>query len=890
MPKVPSLKGLPKRSDPPAASTTRVVSSKDRPGNSPPPVHVPFKRITKGTEEQEAIWKAMTSGSTGHILVDAKAGTGKEQPVDCLVQTPRGPVPIGCLSVGDVIFASSGSLQHVVGVYPQGVKQSYRVSFRDGAVTRCGHEHLWLLTNKGKYANREKVVPLSYMLGNVTNSEGDCKHRIPLCQAVRYEPREYLIDPYLLGLLIGNGYLSGNTPAISFNAEDTGILEEFHKIVSRSQLRTALRCTGGDGLQTTLVPDDKLRHNSENWLTVELRRLGLNVKSPEKDIPKEYLIGSVDQRRRLLAGLMDTDGSCRENRTSYSTTSFNLAMAVRTLVQSLGGTAILALPDTRYKHTCYTVNVKMFESPFGVSSKSASWHPSAKNPPSRYITAIEPDGPCEQVCIKVSSSDSLYLTDEFVCTHNTTTMVEGLYRDKLSPMRGRSRAMFVFGKANGQKLKQDVPPGVTAGTMHSAMFRVLRDAVKVPDRPNFDQTRDIIRDLWPNYRFPKGSFWALQKLVRLAKNVGITLEEIQQPTGFLEEIAARFSVSSTMAESELLDKANKVLEASVDLDDVRHTGIDFDSMLWLPYVLNLKPRRQFDYVIVDELQDLTPVQQHNALSLGKSLWGVGDPQQSVMGFRGGDTDSINTMRAKLGGFTEFPLTICWRCPTEVIALAQRLVPEIRARPGAPAGEVLEIDPDSALDEVGPGDMILCRTNAPLIPTLFRLWSKNVRAFVQGRQYGQDLLDIVTAEEYYGISIDELINRLQVRQAEEENRLIQHGSPESAVAFLQDKFDCLYEMARHSSAADPRQGVQQLKDRLNFLFTDEGGPDKVCLSSIHRAKGLEAPTVVLIEPHLLPHMMAIAPWEQVQEAHLNYVAVTRAMNRFLVAGSMPRMLT
>ena len=357
------------------------------------------------------------------LIIKAVAGSGKEQPIWCNVQTPEGKTTIGSLNVGDSIFGLDGKLQEVLGIFPQGEKDYYKITFRDGSFTYCGLEHLWTVNNAGKCADKLKTFSLKEMLERgITRLSGDYRFRIPLCEPVEYPEVEVKIPPYVLGLMIGDGYLSGMTPALSFNAEDPKIIERCIQLLP--EIKIKLKNTSEKGLQTTLIPKDKESANSTNWIKTYIKELALNVPSENKFIPKEYLYNSIENRKELLRGLMDSDGSCVKNRTSFSSTSELLIADMKTLVNSLGGTAILRKPDIREdKTTCYGLNVKTHFCPFGVSKKSNNWKFSKKNGPSRYITAVEKMGKCEQVCIKVSNPDHLYLTDNFIVTHNTSTLM-----------------------------------------------------------------------------------------------------------------------------------------------------------------------------------------------------------------------------------------------------------------------------------------------------------------------------------------------------------------------------------------------------------------------------------------------------------------------------------
>jgi len=421
----------------------------------------------QNTPEQEV---CIDLSKLSSFKVEAGSGSGKEQPISCKVQTPDGPKNLGDIAVGDSIFNTYGSISSVVGVFPQGVKASYKVSFRDGTHTYCGLDHLWELVNRGKYGKSTKVMSLKQILDSgITKSNGDYKHQIKLTHEVNYRGKHQKIDAYLLGLLLGDGYLVGNTPSLSVNADDTTLVKAIKDYCTSYNLKSNFRNTSKNGLQTTLVPINKVSPNATNWLKEELKVLGLNVKSGERYIPKLYLEGSVEQRKQLLRGIMDSDGSCVNNRTSFSTTSKKLLKDVKTLVQSLGGVGIERSCDVREsKATCYSLNIKTFFNPFGYSCKGWGWKLSSKNPPSRYITDVEYVGEEEQVCIKVDANDSLYLTDNFIVTHNTTTV-----RLMAEANPDRECIYLAFNKSAAEEAASKMPNNTSCRTTHSIAYRAI---------------------------------------------------------------------------------------------------------------------------------------------------------------------------------------------------------------------------------------------------------------------------------------------------------------------------------------------------------------------------------------------------------------------------------
>lgn len=360
----------------------------------------------------------------GLMTLEGYAGTGKEQPVSTTVQTPIGPRRFGDLQVGDEVIGMDGQAKKVVGVFPQGVKQVYRVSFRDGTSTRCGADHNWKVYSKKTGCNGRTVTTQQLIDSGLTNSAGS-KFRVPLCEPVNYQSESAPFDPYLIGILIGDGNLTGNSVQYTCGDLDKDI-NTIIKASLPSDFVMRVRAAFGCSRVTISQPNGERK----NTLKEYIRKLGLDVHSSEKFIPHELLFSSVADRKSLLQGLMDSDGTSRGNRISFSSNSMRLAKDVVTLVQSLGGVAIYKCIDRTSEGKGYEccVNVRVTFNPFRCERKAAGWKLSSKNPPVRYITEISKEGFEEQMCIMVDAEDHLYLTDNFIVTHNTTMVGELIKR------------------------------------------------------------------------------------------------------------------------------------------------------------------------------------------------------------------------------------------------------------------------------------------------------------------------------------------------------------------------------------------------------------------------------------------------------------------------------
>jgi phosphate starvation-inducible PhoH-like protein len=266
---------------------------------------------------------------------------GRAQPVDRAVLTPSGWQAIGSLGVGDLVIGSDGRPTPVLGVYPQGRRKVFRLSSQDGAATVCCAEHLWTVrTPDDRRRGTHRVLRTDEMMGRLRQNH---QHRfeLPVLSApVEFEPQDVPLDPYALGLLLGDGCLTGKTTP-SFTTVDEELV-----VALESRLP-------GIELQPKNDVDYVLRHVEghrggvivANPVTVALRKLGLaGTRSTTKFVPDPYLRNSSAVRLGVLQGLLDSDGGpvvqrARTCRIQYTTCSARLRDDVVFLVCSLGGVA-----------------------------------------------------------------------------------------------------------------------------------------------------------------------------------------------------------------------------------------------------------------------------------------------------------------------------------------------------------------------------------------------------------------------------------------------------------------------------------------------------------------------------------------------------------------------
>jgi len=328
----------------------------------------------------------------------------------------------------------------------------------------------------------------------------------------------------------------------------------------------------------------------------------------------------------------------------------------------------------------------------------------------------------------------------------------------------------------------------------------------------------------------------------------------------------------------IVEFVRKILLA--DIKEFTDKGIcDFDDQKWLPVIMRVAgvkmPATKFDFVAIDEVQDLNPVDIELIKMILKPngyVMAVGDKNQSVYAFRGADIHSVSKVINAFGA-DELPLSISYRCANNIVTAAQNVYDHIEAAPNAPDGEVLKYKEFDA-EMFKPNDLIVCRNNAPLIAFAYRLILKKVPVVVKGRDIGKGLTILI--DNLHADTVDILNVKLESWYQNQVNRIMQDNGGELDAEMLQpiqDRFDCIRVFTKGSKT----QSVVLLKKEIESMFgADDDMKDMVSLSTIHRAKGLEADRVFFLDTHLLyPEYITKGTWQDTQEHNLEYVALTRA---------------
>ena len=346
----------------------------------------------------------------------------------------------------------------------------------------------------------------------------------------------------------------------------------------------------------------------------------------------------------------------------------------------------------------------------------------------------------------------------------------------------------------------------------------------------------------------------------------------------------------------LLPFAKEVLLENIKL--AKQGIVSFDDQVYCSAMLGGKFPK-FPVVFVDEAQDLSPINHEMVRQcLGGRLIVVGDRKQSIYAFRGADAQSMDKLRGLRPeeSWKSLPLATTFRCPKVVVARQQFHAPGFRSWEGCKAGKVLEMP---GLDkETGEGGWtwgqiealaegreiaVLCRNNAPLLKLAFKLLRQGIGVNMLGRDIGKGLTTLVTKlckNEEENLTV--LWSALEDWKDREIAQAKAKGD-ENKVDSITDRVECLYAVAEGAEARD----VMQLHLALKGLFSAEGG--RVTLSSIHKAKGLEWPVVIHLDPWRVPSKKIKQRAEVTgddrelqQELNLAYVAETRTKDVLVLA--------
>lgn len=353
---------------------------------------------------------------------------------------------MGDLSVGDDVVTPFGTTTRITGVYPKGVRPVYRLTLRDGSSTEACNQHLWEIersksairytggtdeNGKRKYVGTGPDGKTFEMVKEVIDMD-DLRERVekgrainlPRVSPIPYVEQDLPVDPYVLGAILGDGHIQPNG-VVKFTCADPEIVDEIRRR-GYTVVDDTVRGERKDGIGYRI-----------NGVNASMRDLGVaRSRSWEKTIPEMYLYGSIEQRLDLLRGLMDTDGTISaRGEMEFTSSSVDLAEGVQTIVRSLGGRVNINVKEkvfytspnqqerTQARAAYRVQNIRLQEvNPFFLPRKADRWVPRTDNSGNRVVS-VEYVRDEEVQCIRVADERHLYVTDDFIPTHNTSNII-----------------------------------------------------------------------------------------------------------------------------------------------------------------------------------------------------------------------------------------------------------------------------------------------------------------------------------------------------------------------------------------------------------------------------------------------------------------------------------
>lgn len=455
----------------------------------------------------------LDSGGNG-----ARNGTGKAQPLYSKIKTPRGWTTMGEIAVGDVIITPSGTKSTVTGIFPQGKKETYRISFSDGRYTDACKDHLWKVFSQSfssKKENKWKTLTTAELINHTANHKGHKNKStyykyVPLIQPEEIDDISLPLEPYFLGAMLGDGGMTVHVHGIGFTTADVELFENMKQVLPENYQMTKNHY---DDYGYSFTYKKREKYSKLRLALSDLNLYG--AKSVSKFIPDIYKNASTNQKIALIQGLVDTDGHVEKKSGSLSITTVSKQMAIdiQEIIQSIGGIAKI-----RTKTNCGYNKDGVFIPCKDAHTIAITYHTPKtlarlsrkkdlllgvdyqyKNRKLR-IDKIEPIGNIESQCIMIDHPDHLYITDNYIVTHNTTlinALSYGLYGSAISEIKVNN----LVNKTNGKNMLVSVAFDVS-GTEYKiergrspSILRFYKDNIEQKDDAARGEQRDTQKEI-----------------------------------------------------------------------------------------------------------------------------------------------------------------------------------------------------------------------------------------------------------------------------------------------------------------------------------------------------------------------------------------------------------
>ena len=457
----------------------------------------------------------------------------------------------------------------------------------------------------------------------------------------------------------------------------------------------------------------------------------------------------------------------------------------------------------------------------------------------------------------------------------TTTAVSSM---KLIPKT--EKCLFIaFNKAIAEELNNRLKSrqNCTARTTHSLGYlmikRNLGSNIELDEYKYRNYVKSNIADLTTTNGEITSRYQVEEYIDNITKLIDYARFNLAQSEKEINKIAQKYSIPVSFDECIV---AQKCLEWGKTNTDT----IDYTDMIWLPVELSLKPTGlTYDWVFFDEVQDASLCSTQlflKCIKRGGRFVCIGDDFQSINQFCGSSEDAFDFIM-NYPNTTLFELPMSYRCAKNIVKFANNLVPDIISRENAPDGIIKD---NCHIRDIKEGDMVLCRSKAPLVNLYVKLLRKNINCYIKGQDIGTNLineLEKIDKEELnVDLTNDGVFVRLYDKLFMERNKLMETRGLDyddaTLSSIIMDKYDTINIL---TILAEKFTTKKELINHIKEIFKEDS--QGVCLSTVHKAKGLEAENVYILCHSCMPSKLAVHEWEKKQEYNIMYVAYTRAKN-------------
>lgn len=466
-----------------------------------------LKKIHKGN-----LGKPLYYNQAKHLLDLESRGGGKDLHEETIIHSKCGPIKIKDVNIGDQIYGRDGRLTNVISKTNYNDQLQYKVTTKDGRSLIAGGGHLWGVVDRyGKKRTLDTQFMYRKFKTHRKDNGIDYHYFIPMCEPIQYEEKNLPVDPYFLGLWLGDGASN----RIGITTMDDEISDYVYKIAREYDCKVTINQNESKTCPTYFITKGNIGKHDSNVLLQSFKSLDL---FHNKHIPEEYFYGSEDQRMELLRGLLDSDGHCGDKgQIDFSTSLDGLS---NDMVRLLDGLGIKNNSKTRItkcngkEFISYRINITTSKDVFKLPRKLSR----LSKKPSKYAVAnrtktaivnIEPLSVMPSVCIGVDNEDKLFVAGErFVVTHNSF-FGSGLISHNYISDGLKDYDYWLECKRNGTPLKSETGVGaIDAKFSGDLLSKVIQAFSNYYDSHRIKQGNDFVEYPSPLFAPYSGSFMA----------------------------------------------------------------------------------------------------------------------------------------------------------------------------------------------------------------------------------------------------------------------------------------------------------------------------------------------------------------------------------------------